>query len=490
MMRQLFAMLLLPAFVVAQSPMPVPVSPIPEPVLATAVQLRDAATKGSGAYAIVESLTTEVGARMAGSEADARAVRWAEARFKALGFDRVTLEPVTFPLWRRGDESAEVLSPAPQKLSLLALGFSAGTPKGGIEAEVVRFATLDELKAAPDAAVRGKIVFVSQTMERRRDGGGYGKIVAVRGQSAELAGRKGAAAVLIRSIGTDSDRFPHTGGGVWMGQIALDPELRKRARTLSDGSLVVETRVPAAALSNPDADQLDRLVALGQPVRLKLVLDVGLAGEGRSFNVIGDLVGREKPDEVVLIGGHLDSWDPGTGAIDDGAGIAITMAAGAAIARLPERPRRSVRVIAWANEEQGLYGAQAYAKAHPDAARTHVAVAESDFGAGRIYRFDSNVDSASLPVADAIGAVLYPLDIERGGNAARGGPDVGPLARLGVPVFSLGQDGSDYFDYHHTANDTLDKIDPAALDQNVAAYAAFAYLAAEAEHRITAPRQP
>jgi carboxypeptidase Q len=487
-MRLLAAILLVPVFAAAQAP--VAPAPFPERALATATQLRDGALQGSGAYAIVESLTTEVGARMAGTAADARAVRWAEARFKALGFDRVTLEPVTFPVWRRGVERAEVLSPAPQQLSLLALGFSSGTPKGGVEAEVVRFATLDELKAAPEAAVRGKIVFVSQKMERRRDGGGYGKIVAVRGQGAEFAGRKGAAAVLIRSIGTDSDRFPHTGGGVYMSQVALDPEMRKRARTLSDGSLVVETLVPAAALSNPDADQLDRLVALGQPVKLRLVLDVGLAGEYTSHNVVGDLIGREQPDEIVAIGGHLDSWDPGTGAIDDGAGVAITMAAGAAIAKLPERPRRTVRVIAWANEEQGLYGAQAYAKAHSDAAQTHVAVAESDFGAGRIYRFDSNVDAASLPVADAIGAVLYPLDIERGGNAARGGPDVGPLARLGVPVFSLGQDGSDYFDYHHTANDTLDKIDPAALDQNVAAYAAFAYLAAESEHKIAAPKQP
>ncbi len=487
-MRLCVAMCLVPVLACAQAP--VPPSPFPEPVLAIAAQLRAAALEGSGAYTIVESLTTEVGARMAGTEADARAVRWAEARFKALGFDRVTLEPVVFPMWRRGTESAEVLSPAPQKLSLLALGFSSGTPKGGIEAEVVRFATLDELKAAPDASVRGKIVFVSQTMERRRDGGGYGKIVSVRGQGAEFAGRKGAAAVLIRSIGTDSDRFPHTGGGVYMGQIALDPDMRKRAKTLSDGSLVVETRVPAAALSNPDADQLDRLVALGQPVKLKLVLDVGLVGEGRTFNVIGDLIGREQPDEFVVIGGHLDSWDPGTGAIDDGAGVAITMAAGAAIAKLPERPRRSVRVIAWANEEQGLYGAQAYAKAHPDAATTHVAAAESDFGAGLIYRFDSNVDAASLPYADAIGSVLYPLDIERGGNAARGGPDVGPLQKLGVPAFSLGQDGSDYFDYHHTANDTLDKIDAKNLDQNVAAYAAFAYLAAESEHKIAAPKQP
>jgi len=467
---------------------PVSPSPIAEPAMSTAAQLRDTAMQGSGAYALVESLTTEVGARMAGTPADARAVRWAEQKFKALGFDRVLLEPVSFPVWRRGHESAEVLAPAPQKLSILALGFSSGTPKGGVEAEIVRFPNLAALSAADAAEVRGKIVFVSQKMERRRDGGGYGPAVAVRGQSAEIAGRKGAVAVLIRSIGTDNDRFPHTGGAIWLGQIALDPQIAKRARKLRDGSLIATTLVPAAALSNPDADQLDRLVARGAPVRIKLELDVGLAGEYTSHNVIGELIGREKPGEFVLIGGHLDSWDPGTGAIDDAAGVGITMAAGALIAKLPERPRRSIRVVAFANEEQGLYGGNAYAKLHADAAQTHVAIAESDFGAGLIYRFDSNVAAESLPLADAIGSVLYPLGIERGGNVARVGSDIGPIAKLGAPAFSLGQDGSDYFDYHHTANDTLDKIDAAKLDQNVAAYAAFAYLAAEAEAKITAPK--
>lgn len=474
----------------AQAQAPVASSPIAETAIATAKQLRDSALAGSGAYAITESLTTEVGARMAGSEADARAVRWAEAKFKALGFDRVTLEPVTIPVWRRGTESAAVTSPAPQKLSLLALGWSSGTPKGGIEAEVVRFENIDALKAAPDAAVQGRIVFVSQKMTRRRDGGGYGVAVGVRAQAAEIGGRKGAVAALIRSIGTDNDRFPHTGGGVWFGQIALDAELRKRAITLSDGSLIATTLVPAAALSNPDADQLDRLVALGQPVRIKLELDVGYVGEYHGHNVIGDLIGRERPEEIVLIGGHLDSWDPGTGAIDDAAGIAITMAAGAAIAKLPERPRRTLRVVAFADEEQGLFGGYAYAKAHPDAARTHVAIAESDFGAELIYRFDSNVAADALPTVNAIGQVLYPLDIERGGNDAHVGSDIGPIHKLGVPAFALNQDGIDYFDYHHTANDTLDKVDAKKLDQNVAAYVAFAYLAAEAEHKIEAPKKP
>ena len=487
-MRLLPALLLCSGAALAQAP--VPPSPFSTEAITTATRLRETALAGNEGFAIVESLTTEVGARMAGTEADARAVRWAEARFKALGFDRVTLQPVTYPVWRRGEESAQITAPAPQKLTLLALGWSSPTPKGGVEAEVVRFPSLDALRNATPAEVQGRIVFVTQKMERRRDGGGYGKVVGIRGNAAEIAGRKGAAAALIRSIGTDSDRFPHTGGGVWMSQAQLDPEMRKRGKLLSDGSFIVTTLIPAAALSNPDADQLDRLLALGAPVRIKLVLDVGFAGEYTSHNVIGDLIGREKPEEIVLIGGHLDSWDPGTGAIDDGAGIGITMAAGALIAKLDQRPRRTVRVVAFANEEQGLWGAQVYAKANADAANTHVAVAESDFGAGLIYRFDSKVDDASMPIADAIGTLLDPLDIERGGNAASGGPDLGPLARLGAPVFELQQDGSDYFDLHHTANDTLDKIDPAKLTQNVAAYVTFAYLAAEVEAKISGPKLP
>ncbi len=484
-MRLLTVLLLLSNVVLAQ--MPITPSPFSDAAVATATRLRDSALADHQGYALVESLTTEVGARMAGTDADARAVQWAQAKFKALGFDRVTLQPVTYPVWRRGEESAAVTSPSTQTLALLALGWSSGTPKGGVEAEVVRFASLAELSAASVDDVRGKIVFISQKMVRRRDGGGYSPAVSVRSNGAEIAGRKGAVALLIRSIGTDSDRFAHTGGGVSLTQALLDPEMRKRGKTLSDGRLIVTTLIPAAAVSNPDADQLDRLVALGQPVRIKLVLDVGLAGEYTGHNVIGDLIGRDKPGEFVLIGGHLDSWDPGTGAVDDGAGVAITMAAGALIAKLEQRPRRSIRVVAFANEEQGLWGAQAYAKAHPDAAHTHVAAAESDFGAGLVYRFDSKVDSASMPLADAIGGFLAPLDIERGGNAASGGPDIGPLGRIGVPIFELRQDGSDYFDLHHTANDTLDKIDPAKLRQNVAAYVTFAYLAAEAEAKIVAP---
>ena len=488
-MRLLPALLLLSTAAGAQAPEAPPL--FTADALATAARLRDEASKGDEAYRIVESLTTEIGPRLAGSDADARAVQWAEARFKSLGFDRVTLEPVSYPIWHRGVESAVLTAPMPQKLAVLALGWSSGTPKGGVEAEVVRFDSLDALRAADAAQVRGKIVFVSQKMVRRRDGGGYGPAVAVRGIGAEVAGRKGAVALLIRSVGTDSTRFPHTGGGVSSTQIyQYFPDAQQRAIKLKSGGTILPSLVPAAAISNPDADQLDRLAALGQPLRIKLQLDVGFAGEYQGHNVIGDIIGREKPDEIVLIGGHLDSWDPGTGAIDDGAGVAITMAAGAMIGRLEHAPRRTVRVVAFANEEQGIFGSLAYAKAHPDARLTHVAAAESDFGAGVVYRLDSKVADASMAMADAIGEAISPLDVERGGNAAGGGPDVGALARLGVPVFELQQDGTKYFDLHHTANDTLDKIDPREIAQNVAAYVTFAYLAAEAEQRMQCPKLP
>ncbi|MDZ4813948.1 MAG: M20/M25/M40 family metallo-hydrolase [Pseudomonadota bacterium] len=453
--------------------------------IATAIALREQALRGSGAFAIVESLTTEVGQRMAGSEADARAVRWAEAKFKALGFDRVILQPVTFPVWKRGRESARIVAPAPQSLAVTALGWSSATPKGGLRSEVVGFANFDALKAADPLTLRGKIAYVSHAMRKRRNGGDYSHAVGVRVEGAAIAAAKGARALLIRSIGTGSQRFPHTGVALSARLTAKDPEAMTRATKLSDGSFIALTAVPAAALSVPDADQVERLLRLGKPVEIELVIEAALAGEYTSHNVIGEITGRELPQEIVVIGGHLDSWDLGTGAIDDGAGVAITMAAGAIIAQSAQRPRRTVRVVAFANEEQGVFGGRAYAVANTPA--QHVAAAESDFGAGRIYRFDSHVAESQLPAIRQILGVLDPLGIESGSNDSGGGPDVSPLHALGVPMFELLQDGTDYFDLHHTANDTLDKIDPAALDQNVAAYAVFAWMSADLEQRFTVP---
>jgi carboxypeptidase Q len=240
-------------------------------------------------------------------------------------------------------------------------------------------------------------------------------------------------------------------------------------------------RIPAAALSNPDADLLSNMLKRGQPVRLRLEIDAGMQGEYTSANVIGEIRGSTHPEEVVVIGGHLDSWDLGTGAIDDGAGVAITMAAGALIGALPEAPKRTLRVVAFANEEQGLYGGKAYAAAHAGEVRQHVIGAESDFGAGRIYGFNSSAPEHARGALKQIATALEPLGIEWLAGRGGAGPDIGPMVSAGMAWAWLGQDGSDYFDWHHTANDTLDKVDAAALDQQAAAYAVFAWLALQAD---------
>ena len=428
--------------------------------LAIAAALRDGTLASNPSYALVEDLTTTVGPRLAGTPADHRAVRWAEARFKALGYDRVWTQEVTFPYWRRGHESGAIVGAHAQPLVLTTLGGSVGTGGRPIETEVVAFPDLDALKAATDGSLAGKIAFIDRRMERFRDGAGYGPVVGARSGGASEAARKGAVALLIRSVGTSRNRFAHTG------------QMR-----YAEGV----PKIPAAALSTPDADQIARLLARGETVRVRLDLAAVEAGIGRSWNVFGEVTGREKPDEVVVIGGHLDSWDQGTGALDDGAGVAITMAAGAAIAKAPRRPARTVRVIAWASEENGLMGARQYAASVGAGWAAHQVAAESDFGAGRIYALRAGASPEAWPVVEAIGTVLAPLGIATESSGGGPGPDVGPLVALGVPWAQLAQDGTDYFDYHHTPNDTLDKIDPAALDQQVAAYAAFAWLAAETD---------
>lgn len=432
---------------------------ISDAAIATATQLRERALEGSGAFAIVESVTTEVGHRMAGSANDARGVAWARAKFEALGFDKVYTEAVRFPTWRRGAERAEILAPFPQPLTLAALGGSVGT-KRPLEAEVIEFATLQALLDAPADAAKGRIAYISNRMERHRDGRGYGPAVAARGRGASAAAAKGAVALLIRSIGTDDNRTPHTGMMRYEEGIA---------------------KIPAAALANPDADLLSAMLRRGEPVRVRLALDVGPGKDFESANVIGEITGRERPDEVVLIGGHLDSWDLGTGAIDNASGVAITMAAGALIGTLPQAPRRTIRVVAFANEEQGVYGGKSYTERHRDEVARHQTSAESDFGAGRIYGFNLNAAPHARAAVKRIAGVLEPLGIDW--LAAKGGPgaDTSGMAALGVAWAWLGQDGSDYFDHHHTANDTLDKVDAEDLDQQVAAYAVLAYLAAEAD---------
>ena len=429
---------------------------IPEAALTSASQLREQALADDTGWKVVESLTTEIGPRLAGSEADARAVAWAQAKFKALGYDKVWTEAVIFPKWERRSEKAAIIGPSAQPLTVTALG---GSPGGNVNASVVRFSDLAALEAAPEGSLKGKIAFVDYQMQSARDGSDYRNGGAIRSKGPSAAIRKGAIGFLMRSAGTDNHRVAHTG------ITRFDEDL---------------TPVPSASLTIPDADQLARLLALG-PVTVHLGLDCGWSGEATSYNVIGEITGHEKPKEVVLIGGHLDSWDLGTGAIDDGAGIGITMAAGHLIGQMKRAPKRSIRVVAFANEEQGLYGGKAYAEKHAADVTRHQLSAESDFGAGRIYAFNTGAPAHAKAATAQIAGALKPLGIEYAPDKGGPGPDIGPIAAKGATWAWLAQDGSDYFDLHHNADDTLDKIDPKALAQNVAAYTVFAYLAAEAE---------
>jgi hypothetical protein len=435
---------------------------IPATAVKTAEQLRDKAMHDDTGYRIVSSLTTEVGPRLAGSPADQRGVDWAVAKFKELGFDKVYTEPVTYPKWVRRSEQGAIVSPFPQPMVLTALGYSPGTPKGGLTAQLVRFESLDALKAADPATVKGKIVFVDFRMHRFKDGHDYGTGSPIRTQGPVVAQAKGAVGYLLRTVGTDPhSRTPNTGV----------TGFRDPAKA-----------IPAAAVSNPDADQLERALGDGKPVTVRLDLDCGIEGEYTGANVIGEITGAKHPDQVVAIGGHLDSWDPGTGAIDDGAGVAIAMAAGKLIRDLPQRPDRTIRVIAFANEEMGLWGGRAYAEKHAgDVARFQLGT-ESDFGAGKVWRMSASVKPEARGAVGQIAKVLAPIgvayDAKRPGG---GGSDLSQMHGKGMAALSLTQDGTDYFDWHHTAADTLDKIDPKDLAQNVAVYAAFSYMAAQAD---------
>jgi len=428
---------------------------------ATARQLMERARQDNRAYEIVESLTTEVGPRLAGTEAEKRARQWAVARLTALGFANVRVESFQVPLWERGAQQAEIITPFPQPLAIATLGGSASTGPQGVTAEVVSFASLADLQSAGEDAVRGKIVFIDEPMARSRDGSGYSIAVAKRRETAFAAQRLGARAALIRSVGTSSHRFAHTG------------QMRRIDYQGPSG-------VPIAALAAPDADQLQRNLKRGKPVVVKLVMTPQLSPPSASGNVIAEIPGRTVPQEIVLVAAHLDSWDLGTGAIDDGAGVAIIVAAAKLLMDvLPQAPRRTIRLVLFGAEEVGVVGAQAYAERHAQELSNHIIATESDFGAGDIWRFDSGVPDNKLPLIAAIAQQLLPLGIEPGNNDATGGPDIVYLREAGVPVVGLKQDGWDYFDLHHTADDTLDKIAPGALDQNVAAYAAYLYLAAE-----------
>jgi len=422
---------------------------------ATAATLRDRALTDTTAWDVTESLTTEVGARPQGSAGMDRARDWGVAKLKALGFENVHVETFEAESWLRGAEAAEVLAPYPQKLQILGLGRSSPTPAAGLEADIVLFKTLDEMLAQPPGALTGKIAVVTERMRRTQDIKGYAGAVRARSGGLEAA-KRGALAYLVRSISTDDTRLPHGGGGAMSG-------------------------IPMAALSPPDAELLERMVARGKPVHIRLTMASTYRAKAPAYNVVGEIRGREKPEEVIVIGGHLDSWDAGTGAVDDAAGIGITTAAAKLVADLPKRPRRTIRVVMWGAEEQGGSGG-AYAEAHKDEVPNLVVAGESDLGAGEIFNAKLPAGSLTHPAMQAFAAAAAPLKVVISREPAQdGGADVSGLKRLGTPVVEFQQDASRYFDLHHSADDTLDKVDPRELAQNVAVWAAFVYTVADSD---------
>ena len=401
------------------------------------------------AWDFVEGITTEVGPRQAGTEAEARARAWATAWLRAKGFANVADEPFMMDTWVPGDVArARVTAPFAQDLAVLPLGDSAATPAGGIEGEVVFFRTVDELRAAPAGSLKGKIAYISHQMRPAQDGSHYGFAGPARWVGAGIASSKGAVATVIKSVGTDHHRNPHTGGTAFPEGV---------------------TPIPAGALSLPDAENLERMFARsgGRPVTLKLEMNPRQIGQTQSGNVVGEIVGSNPSLPPVLLACHIDSWWNAPGAFDDGAGCAIISAAAANVAKAGQ-PLRTIRVLLAGAEEVGLHGSVAYSAAHIN---EPIAVGlESDFGADRIWRFDSNFRQSNPDLHKRLAAAVARFGVSSGSDVATGGADLNIVRDQKGALVDLQQDGTRYFDLHHTPDDTLDKIDPAQLRQNVAVW--------------------
>ena len=457
------------ALTLAASPALAQSEPMIDPdSLAVARALSEQALESDLAYEITESLTTEIGPRLAGTPQEARARAWAVEMLTELGFETVRVEEFELDLWTRGRsiyEEVAITEPFPQPLYATSLGGAAATPEGGLEAEVVFFENFDALLAFDGAAdaLEGKLVYVNGRMVAARTGEGYGWANRKRTRAWHQAEDRGAVGVLIRSVGTSTNRFAHTG-------MMSFPDDRRPT-------------IPALAISAPDADQIERIHESGETLSIRLRTFAGWRGEVVSGNVIAEIPGAEAPEEIVIIGAHLDSWDTGTGALDDGAGVGIVTAAAKLIADMDRRPRRTIRVVLFGAEEVGLVGARAYANARmrdgtiPD----HVIGSESDFGAREVWRLSTNVAEHAVPFFDEMQVEMQHLGVLRGGNESGGGPDMIPLQFMGVPMARLDQNGEDYFEFHHTPNDTMDKIVPEEMAQNVAAWAMFTWLVADTD---------
>jgi carboxypeptidase Q len=427
--------------------------------------LRDAALETDKiAYDIVEGLTTEIGPRQGGTEAEARARTWSVAKLRALGFDNVRIEEFQMPTWVRGEETAEVTAPFRQKLAITALGNSGSTGEAGLEAEIAHFPTLDALRAVPDGSLKGKIAFVSHAMKRTQDGSSYGAFGPARFVGPNIAAKKGAAAIVIRSAGTDYHRNPHTGNTNFEAGV---------------------TPIPSGALSLPDAENLERMLGRGKPVRMKLKLTPQNIGMQTSGNVLAEVKGSNPNLPIIVIACHLDSWDLGTGAIDDAAGCGIITAAALKV----EKPKRTIRLL-WAGaEEVGIWGGRDYGAKH--ATEPHALAMESDFGAGKVWAVDFLLPESAKELRTKIVSVLAPLGVVPRQQPAGGGADIGAIiAAQKLGIIDLQQDGTKYFDLHHTPDDTLDKIDKAELRQNVAAWTATLALVANYEGELKPEPKP
>jgi carboxypeptidase Q len=416
-----------------------------------AKRILDRALADRTAYVRLAGLTDRIGHRLSGTPALDRAITWAVEGFKSDGQDRVRAEPVMVPRWVRGAESAEIVSPISRRLHLLGLGGSVGTPKGGLTKEVVAVPSFEALEAL-GSKVKGKIVLFDHPMV----GTGYGDAVPYRTQGAARAAKHGAAAVLIRSITAKSLSTPHTG-----------------ATRYEEGG----AKIPAAALSIEDATLLSRLVASGEKVTVKLAMEAKTLADVPSANVVADLLGRERPEEIVLIGAHLDSWDVGQGAHDDGAGCVMVMEALRILRQIGPPPRRTIRAVLFTNEENGLKGAFEYAKAH--ASELHAAAIEADSGAFAPLGFHADAHPDMMTRLQDLARLLEPLGASTIEASDHTGADLIPLAPTGATLLGLKVEPSTYFDYHHSEADTLDKIDPADLQKDVAALAIMAWALAD-----------
>ncbi len=453
----------------APSPTPIVFSP---QTLADLKRLQQAALNSDYAYRQVAHLANNIGPRLSGSVQAAKAVEYIANELKAIGC-QVQLEKVMVPHWVRGEETATLVQfsgqaeNTTQKIVLCALGPSVATPPEGITAEVIAAKNFDELKALPREKVAGKIVLFNYPFDKQmaaegRGGEAYGEAVVYRGDGPSAAARQGAVACLVRSVGSADYRLPHTG----------------YTKYADDAP-----KIPAAAITAEDAELIIDLARQG-PVRMKLVLTPQQLPDVESANVIGDIKGTEHPEQIVIVSGHLDSWDLATGATDDGAGVAVSMEAANLIQKLHLKPKRTIRVIAWMNEENGLAGSKQYAKNHEKEWSNHFATMETDGGAG--HPLGLNV-KGKPEIKKMLAPVLATLQESGAGGTnfvEHVGADIEPMEKANIPAFSPIQDSRFYFNYHHTAADTLDKIVPKELGENSAVVAVAAYALANLEQPL------